>query len=48
MKNLTTSEKIYAFFSLMMIAALISDLVSSNSQLQTVGEKLFAVLFGYL
>ena len=45
MKNLTTSEKIYAFFSLMMIAALISDLVSSNSQLQTVGEKLFAVLF---
>ena len=45
MKNLTTSEKIYAFFSLMMIAALVSDLVSSNSQLQTVGEKLFAVLF---
>tara|TARA_B100000161_G_scaffold218441_1_gene163488 strand:- start:174 stop:803 length:630 start_codon:yes stop_codon:yes gene_type:complete len=45
MKNLTTSEKIYAFFSLMMIAALVNDLVSSNSQLQTVGEKLFAVLF---
>ncbi len=45
MKNLTTSEKIYALLAFMIAAPISIEIVSFDSGLQTFGERLFAAFF---
>lgn len=45
MKNLTTSEKIYALLAFMIAAPISIEIVSFDSGFQTFGERLFAAFF---
>ena len=45
MKNLTTSEKIYALLAFMIAVPISIEIVSFDSEFQTFGERLFAAFF---